>query len=94
MPTADKFGGIAGGGSSGAVTSPASAIARGIMKDTHDLLPEIPERYGPLRPLTGTASIGGSFARGIRYGGSFLMILDALSLLNAVEHAPVCTPIL
>jgi len=84
MPTVDKFGGIAGGGRSGPVTSPASSLLRDMTGR---------KVWAPLRPLTRAPSIGGSLARGLRLGGAIRMTIDAASLLNAMQNAPICRPI-
>lgn len=84
MPTVDKPGGIAGGGASGRVTSPASGVLRGIFGGA---------RFDPLRALTGTTSIGGSIARGLPLVGTLLMALDAAALARSAESAPTCSPI-
>ena len=84
MPTLDKFGGLAGGGRSGRVTSPASSLLRDWTGQKFS---------GPLRPLTGTTSIGGSLARGLGVGGAVGMTIDAATLLDAMQNAPICRPI-
>jgi RHS repeat-associated protein len=85
MPTVDKPGGIAGGGSSGPVTSPASRVLRDSFGGA---------RFTPLGPVTGTTSVGGAIARLLPIAGTALMAMDAAALLKAMESAPVCTPIL
>ncbi len=69
MPTATKSGGLAGGGASGRVTSPASIVARGATGNA---------RLGGLEIFTGTSSIGGSAARALPVLGAFLTVLDAM----------------
>ncbi len=77
MPTLTKRGGIAGGGLSGRVTSPASSAARALTGET---------RLGALRALTGTGSIGGSLARTLPVLGGILGYFDFMDHYNA----PVC----
>lgn len=84
MPTASKVGGIAGGGISGKVTSPASIALRGMTGRA---------RFGPLRAITGTTSIGGSIAKALPYLGTALSALSFFGTLNAIQHAPTCRPI-
>jgi hypothetical protein len=86
MPTVDKFGGIAGGGRSGEVTSLASSLLRDWIGSKR--------KWSRLKPLTRTASIGGSLARGLRVGGPLVMALDAAEQLHEMQNAPTCTPIL
>lgn len=85
MPTTDKPGGLAGGGASRPVTSPASGALRGLFGGA---------RFQPLGPLTGTTSVGGAIARMLPVAGSATMALDAAALYNAMQNAPTCTPIL
>jgi hypothetical protein len=84
MPTVDKPGGVAGGGASGPVTSPGSALLRGMFGGA---------RFDPLRALTGTGSIGGSIAKALPGVGTLLMLLDAAAFKRAAETAPTCSPI-
>jgi hypothetical protein len=84
MPTVDKPGGIAGGGKSGPVTSPASGILRDIFGGA---------RFSPLRPIAGTTSIGGAIGHILPYFGTGLMVLDAATLLKAMKEAPFCAPV-
>ena len=67
------------------MTSPASKLLRDMTGQKY---------WRPLRPWTGTTSIGGSLARGLRVGGPAATALDAAALLYAMQNAPVCTPIL
>ncbi len=80
MPTVTKSGGVAGGGASGRVTSPASQNLRSMTGDA---------RWRPLRDLTGTGSVGGSMARVLPIIGTTLMLMD----FYALDNAPVCRPI-
>lgn len=79
MPTAPKEGGIAGGGKSGKVTSPASVILRDATGGA---------RAKALRPITGTTSVGGSVARAIPFFGAFATFLDFLNYMNSPEPPP------
>lgn len=79
MPTASKEGGIAGGGKSGKVTSPASVILRDATGGA---------RAKALRPITGTTSVGGSVARAIPFFGAFATFLDFLNYMNSQEPPP------
>lgn len=79
MPTAPKEGGIAGGGKSGKATSPASVILRDATGRA---------RVKALRPITGTASVGGSVAKAIPFFGTFATFLDFLNYMNSQEPPP------
>ncbi len=79
MPTVDKPGGIAGGGISGPVTSPAS----GILRDMTDNA-----RFSPFRPITGTSSVGGSIGRSLPVLGPLESFLNFLNMMNAYQNAP------
>jgi RHS repeat-associated protein len=81
MPTSSKPGGIAGGGKSGPVTSPASRILRDSA---------IEGRVGALGGVTGTTSVGGSIGRAIPFWGAALGFFDFMQYMNA----PVCVPII
>lgn len=79
MPTVTKNGGIAGGGKSGKVTSPASAILRDATGGA---------RAQGLKPITGTTSVGGSAARAIPFLGTFATFLDFLNFMNSPKPPP------
>lgn len=83
-PNESKDGGLAAGGKSGKVTSSASRILR----DATDSA-----KFAPLRPITGTASIGGSLARALPVVGSGMMLMDYLRTKDELEEAPVCKPL-
>jgi hypothetical protein len=80
MPTESKPGGLAGGGRSGKVTSPASRVLRQVTGYA---------RYAPSRRLSGTASVGGSMAKALPFWGSIPSFLDYIEMQNA----PTCTPV-
>ena len=83
MPTVNKPGGLAGGGRSGPVTSPASGILRNLTGRAH---------YGPLGRIGTTASVGGAAGRMLPGIGTGLMAIDAAELLKAMADAPFCRP--
>ena len=72
-PTVAKPGAIAGGGKSGPWTSQASRDLR-IMTGR--------ARFGPLRVVTGTSSIGGSIGRALPGWGTMLLFFDFVQLRN------------
>lgn len=74
-----KRGGLAGGGKSGDVTSPASKAARGLTGQA---------RIKGIKRVTGTPSIGGSIGRAIPFLGSFLMFGDFYNLVNGPVGEP------
>jgi hypothetical protein len=78
-PTVPKRGGIAGGGKSGDVTSPASRAGRNLMGGA---------RIKALQPMTGTASVGGSIGRAIPVLGTGLMLLDFFRLTRSRDLPP------
>jgi RHS repeat-associated protein len=84
MPTVDKPGGIAGGGASGPVTSPASGLLRDLF----------PGQFQPFKSVTGTPSVGGALGRMLPGLGTGMMLLDSAAMFNSMQNAPVCTPIL
>jgi hypothetical protein len=63
-------------GRTGNWTSPASAALRG------------GARWGPLKPITGTTSVGGSLARALGPLGIFVVILDAITDAVVDSRAP------
>lgn len=79
MPTTAKNGGIAGGGKSGKVTSPASVVLRDMTGGV---------RVKGLRPFTGTTSVGGSIGRAIPFLGVFSTYLDYLNYLQSQDDDP------
>lgn len=79
MRTSPKRGGIAGGGKSGDVTSPASRAGRGLTGRA---------RIDALKPITGTASVGGSIGRAIPVLGTGLMLLDFFRLTRPQDLQP------
>lgn len=79
MRTVPKRGGIAGGGKSGDVTSPASTVARRLTGGA---------RVRALQPITGTASVGGSIGRVIPGLGTGLMLLDFFRLTRPQDLQP------
>lgn len=83
-PTEEKPGGLAGGGKSGPYTSTLSRVLRNITDSA---------RFTPLRPLTGTASVGGSIAKAFPVIGGGLMLLDYLKAKDDFENAPICKPV-
>lgn len=83
-PNESKDGGLAAGGKSGKVTSSASRILR----DATDSA-----KFAPLRPITGTASVGGSLARALPVIRSGMMLMDYLRTKDELEEAPVCKPL-
>lgn len=79
MPTRYKRGGLAGGGKSGDVTSPASRVLR-------DMTNRV--RYDPLGHVYGTTSIGGAMGRTLPFvglGSSFLDYVEALRFYSDLE---------
>lgn len=85
MPTFDKPGGIAGGGASGPVTSPASRALREL---TGQARLQLLRSFG-----SPAASVGGSIARMFPYLGVLESFLGFLRSSAAYESAPVCKPI-
>jgi RHS repeat-associated protein len=77
MPTVPKPGAIAGGGRSGPWTSPASGALRSMTGYA---------RFGPLRPLTGTSSIGGSLGRTLPIWGVLLSSFDFVQTAKQIEN--------
>lgn len=83
-PTEEKPGGLAGGGKSGPYTSSLPRILRDMTDSA---------RFAPLKPLTGTTSIGGSMAKAFPVIGGGLMLLDYLKAKDDFENAPICKPV-
>lgn len=83
-PNESKDGGLAAGGKSGKVTSSASRILRAATNSA---------KFAPLRPVTGTASVGGSLARTLPVIGSGMILMDYLRTKDALTEAPICKPI-
>ena len=83
-PNESKDGGLAAGGKSGKVTSSASRILRDVTDSA---------KFAPLRPITGTASVGGSLARALPVIGSGMMLMDYLRTRDELEEAPICKPL-
>ncbi len=79
-----KDGGLAAGGKSGKVTSSASRIHRDVTDSA---------KFAPLRPITGTGSVGGSLARALPVIGSGMMLMDYLRTRDELEEAPICKPL-
>jgi hypothetical protein len=83
MPTVAKPGGIAGGGASGSVTSPASPILRELTGGA---------KFAPLRLIFPTESIGGAIGRTIPVIGTIGIYLDYLDYLNSLGQNQTCPP--
>lgn len=82
-PISSKPGGLAGGGKSGPVTSPASRAARGLTGSAK--LPEL----GRISP---TLSVGGTISRAMPFLGAPMMWFDVLEHQNAPNCIPIVDP--
>ncbi len=84
QPTLPKPGGLAGGGKSGPVTSPASTVLRDVTGSARVNMPA---------PISRTISVGGGLAKTLPVIGTGMSLLDYLKTKDALENAPDCDPI-
>ena len=77
QPVVAKPGGVAGGGPSGPVTSPASKVFRKCL----------PQKL-PIRVL-GTTTVGGVAARALPYVSAGLILWDVVGIMRCVDACPI-----